>query len=616
MNTRLYGTTGKLIRVDLTEGRIWEEALAEDVIKKYLGGTSLGAKCLYEEVNPKISWSDPQNHVYLFSGPLGGARIAGSGCFSAVTKGVHTGGVTSTQANGNFGAYLKFSGFEGIAIHGASQSWKYLYIHDGKAELKDADHLLGKDTWETEDAIKEELGFKEGHMSVFSIGPAGENLVKFAGIHGDRGHTAAHNGIGAVLGSKKLKAVAVSRSRGKVEVADTQKLKEAYKALVENFKKAAGGEIYKWGTSRVVPAAAKGGILPVKNYTTALFPQAPDFDVRERFETHRAPCIFCPSFHHMHIKITEGQFSGFEGKEPEYEQYAAFGPQIGQPDPAAAIILSNDCDRLGFDTNELGWILGWVMECYERGLLSAKDLDGLEMTWGNVDATRALMKNIAARRGFGDVLAEGIKLASEKVGGEAKDMAIFTQKGCIPRGHDHRTKWWEFLDTCVSESGTLQNQLLMLDLSPYGLNNQFDGHSWEEVSTIEGKTTGTLTFVDSLVICWFACSGNIPLLCDALNAATGWAFTFDQALEVGRRAVTLMRAYNIRAGISSKLDRPSTRYGSTPPDGPGQGLSVLSHLDDMLRNYYKHMGWDPNTGVPTPETLEKLGLKHVIGDLA
>ena len=615
MSANLYGTTGKFLRVDLSEGRIWEESLDENTLRKYLGGTSLGVKYLYDEVSPEVKWSDPQNRLYLLSGPLGGTRVAGSGIFSVVTKGAMTGGVASTQANGFLGAYLKFSGFDGILIQGAAPDWKYLYVHDGVGELRDAQHLTGKDTWETEDAIKEELGYSERRMSVFSIGPAGENLVKFAGIFGDRGHTAAHNGVGAVLGSKKLKAIAVSRSRGKVDVADSAQLNSASKALVENFKKAGGGEMFNWGTSRTMIILAKAGILPIKNYTTDIFPEAENFDLRQHFEVTRAPCWACPSYHHMHIKITEGPYAGFFGKEPEYEQCAAFGSQIGQADPAAAIVLSNEVDRLGFEANEGSWIVGWVMECYEKGLLTSKDLDGLEMTWGNVEATRALLKNIAYRKGFGDVLAEGVKRAAEKVGGEAVNMAIHTQKGSTPRGHDHRIKWWEFLDTCVSESGTLQNQLAMLDLTPYGLESKFDAHSWEQVSTVVGKTTGTLTFVDSLVICWFACSGNIPLLCSALNAATGWDFSFDEALKVGRRAVNLMRAYNIRCGLMPNMENPSPRYGSTPVDGPNKGLSVMSHWKDMLSNYYNLMGWDRKTGIPLWETLTELGLEYVIKDL-
>ena len=524
-------------------------------------------------------------------------------------------GVTSTQANGYMGAYLKFSGFDGILIQGAAADWKYLYIHDGAAELRDARHLVGQDTWETEDSIKKELGFTGKGMSVFGIGPAGENLVRFAGIHGDRGHTAAHNGLGAVVGSKKLKAIAVSKSGGKLEVADSTQLSAASKQLVTVFKNAMGGEVYNWGTSRMIFGAAKSGILPVKNYTTNLFPEAERFTTRERFEITNTPCWACPSSHHVHTKVTEGPYTGFSGKEPEYEQAAAWGSQIGQTDPGAAVVLSNESDRLGFDCNEGGWLIGWVMECYERGLLTAKDLDGLEMTWGNVEATRALFKNIAYRRGFGDVLAEGVRRAAEKVGGEARDMAIHTLKGNTPRGHDHRSKWWEMLDTCVSESGTLQSQLLMLDLTPYGLESGYDPFSWEQVSTVIGKTTGTLTFIDSLVVCWFASSGNVTLLCQALNAATGWDFTFDECLRVGRRAINMMRIYNLKCGMTPDMDKPSVRYGSTPADGPHAGKSVSSHLEDMLSNYYGLMGWDSNTGLPLTETLRGLGLEHLIKDL-
>jgi len=615
MGDALYGTTGKILRVDLDKNKTCIENLPEDVIRKYLGGTSLGVKLLYNEVPPKINWADAENRVYMLSGPLGGSGLAGTGCFSIVTKGTRTNGVTSSQANGNFGAYLKFSGFDGIAIQGVASEWSYLYIHDGVAELRDAKHLIGKDTWEVEDIIKEELGYTGRNLSVFSIGPAGENLVKFAGLHGDRGHSVAHNGLGAVIGFKKLKAVAVSRSQGSIDVADKTKLREARKMLIDYWKSHTG-VIFEYGTHKALIGADKIGILPVKNYTTNIFPEAYKFDVRDKFEIPKKnPCIFCPSNHCIEIKVTEGPYTGYTGKDPEYEQYAAWGPQIGVTDPGAAIVLSNEADRLGMDANEGGWLIGWVMECFEKGLLTSDDLDGLQMKWGNVEGTRTLLKKIANREGAGSWLAEGIKAAAEKIGGEAVNMAIYTKKGNIPRGHDHRTKWWEFFDTCVSESATLQNQLLGLDLIPYGLSNEYDSHSWKEVSTIEGKTTGTLTLVDSLVICWFTCSGNIPLLCKALNAATGWDFSFDEALKVGRRAINLMRVYNLRSGISPDLDAPSPRYGSVPKDGPGKGLSVNSHLKEMRANYYKLMGWNPETGLPLPETLTKLGLDYAVKDL-
>ncbi|HUV75347.1 MAG TPA: aldehyde ferredoxin oxidoreductase C-terminal domain-containing protein [Dehalococcoidales bacterium] len=614
MSPKLYGTTGKILRVDLSKEKVWEETLDEAVLRKFLGGTALGVKYIYDEVDPKKDWADPENRIYLGSGPLGGTRMAGSACFSVVTKGAMTGGITSSQANGFFGAYLKFSGFDGILIQGAASDWKYLYVHDGKAELRDGRHLVGQDTWETERSIKKDLGFADRGMSVFGIGPAGENLVRFAGIFGDDGHAAPHNGTGAVMGSKKLKAIAVSKSGGKVEVADNNKLRDAGKQLIEAFKKAMGGEIFNWGTGRLIPRTVKGGTVPTKNYTTCLFPEAENF-TRERLETTNFPCWACPSTHHVHAKVVEGPYAGFFGKEPEYEQSAAWGPQIGVTDFGATVVLANEADRLGFDCNEGGWLVGWVMECYEKGLLTAKDLDGLEMTWGNVEATSALFKNIAYRRGFGDVLAEGVKRAAEKVGGEATKMAIHTMKGNTPRGHDHRVKWWEMLDTCISDTSTLQNQLLLLDLTPYGLETSFDQHSGEQISTAIGKSTGTLSFVDSVVVCWFTSCGNIPLLCQALNAATGWDFTFDECLKVGRRAANMMRLYNLKCGLTPDMDKPSPRYGSTPVDGPLEGKSILPDWDAMRSNFYKIVGWDKNTGLPLPETLKELGLEHLIGDL-
>jgi aldehyde:ferredoxin oxidoreductase len=598
----------------LNDARIWEEYIEESVLRKYIGGTSLGVKFLCEEVDPNLDPFGNDNIIYVGSGPLGGTRLAGSGSFSVVTKGAMTGGVCSTQANGFFGAYLKFSGFDGILIRGANPAWKYLFIHDGRAELRDAEHLLGRDTWETEEAIKKELGSKKKDTSVCSIGPAGEHLVQFAGLFADCGHSASHNGLGAVFGAKRLKALVVSKSGKELAVADGEVLSEVGDALRKQFKNALGGNIYNFGTSNLIIGAAKSGMLQVKNYTTNLFPEAERFYTRDRFEMVRHPCWACPSHHVMQTKVTEGPYKGFAGKDPEYEQSAGYGPQIGNTDPGAMVMLANEGDRLGFDANEATWIIGWVMECFEKGLLTPGDTDGLEMTWGNVEATRNLMRNIAHKRGFGEVLAQGVKRAAEKMGGAALDMAIYTHKCNTPRGHDHRCKWWEMVDTCVSESGTLQNQLLMIDMAQYGLKSTFEQHDWKDISTAMGKTTGTLTFVDSLVLCFFTCSGNIPLLCKALRAATGWDISFQEALNVGRRAVNMMRIFNIQSGLTPEQERPSARYGSTPVDGPAQGLSIAPHWEDIRRNYYKLMGWDETSGLPLEKTVKELGLEYRLKD--
>lgn len=612
----MSGTTGKILRVDLNEERTWEEGLDEDVLRRYLGGTCLGVKYLCGEVDPKTEWSEPQNRIFIGSGVLGGARIPGTGSFSMVAKGAFNNGVASTQANGSFGAYLKFSGFDGILVQGAAPDWKYLYIHDGLAELRGAQHLVGQDTWQVEDSIKRELEYPERGMSVFSIGPAGENLVRFAGVFGDRGHSASHNGIGAVWGSKKLKAVAVSRSGGSIEVAQPAEIAALARKFIDDFKQS---PIFEWGTSKVITDGLDVGDLPVRNYTTNLFPECPRFDgghIRSHFKVKNHPCLFCRSRHNELMTVTEGRYTGYSGKEPDYEQWAAWGPQIGQTDPGAAVMLSNEVDRLGFDCNEGGWVVGWVMECYEKGLLTSNDLDGLEMTWGNVEATHALLKNIAYRRGFGAVLAEGVKRAAEHIGGQAMELAIYTMQPNTPRTHDHRGRWIEMLDSCVSNTGTLETQPgFMDDLSIYGLSQPLDRFSWKQQSDAEAKTKGTLQFADSLVVCAFPTRCNLPLLARAVSAATGWDFSFEEALKVGRRAVNLMRVYNIRAGHTPDLERPSHKYCSTPADGPAKGKSIRPHLEDMLGNYYKVMGWDRKTGLPRPETLRELGLEYAIDDL-
>ncbi len=233
----VFGYAGKILRVDLTDERLTEEVLSEGELKKWVGGTGFGAKYLYDEVTPGVQWNSPENRLIVATGPLGGTRMGGSGTISIVTKGPLTNGAVATQANGFMGAYMKFAGYDGIIFQGAANHWVYLYMHDGKAELRDARHLLGKNTWETEDAIKAELGYSEKGMSVFCVGPAGENLVKFAGVFGDKDHVAGHNGSGAVMGSKRLKAFCAARGRGSVVVTNREKLGQQAEATGDSIQR-------------------------------------------------------------------------------------------------------------------------------------------------------------------------------------------------------------------------------------------------------------------------------------------------------------------------------------------------------------------------------------------
>lgn len=616
-----YG--GKYLRVDLTVEEAVSEQIKAPILRDYLGGSCLGAKMLYEEVPPGVSWSDPENRLIVASGLLGGTRVNGSGTISVITKGPLTGGATTSQANGFMGAFLRLNGYDGIIIRGRARSLMYLYIHDGEVEFRDAQHLAGVDTWDMIDRIAEELDLRPSQISVHGIGPAGENLARFAAIVGDRGHVAGHNGTGAVMGSKRLKAIVVRRAKGQVPVDQPELLS---KIAREIFDARDLEGTYRWGTLRNVKQNAGGyGLLPVKNYTTSVWDisqgQLETWDgpyIQEHYAPRRHGCWACRFQHCTIMTIPDGAHKGFVGQEPEYEQFAAWGPVIDNKDVSAAFFLASQCDRLGFENNEMGWLMGFVMECYEKGILSREQLDGLDMRWGNTESAYELMRKIAFREGVGDMLAQGVKWVAEHLGGEAQNVAIFTTRGNSPRGHDHRVRWTEMLDTATSDTGTMAVGPMFVmptdSLRALGVE-RFPGlFSPEETVSFNAKTSGAMFFEDSLGVCRFNTGTDVIRLAKALNAATGWDVTVEEALRIGRRAMNLLRAFNIQHGVGPELDQPSPRYGSTPVNGPSEGKTIQPHWDQMVSEYYRRLGWTEK-GIPTRETLESLGLGHVADDL-
>ena len=288
---------------------------------------------------------------------------------------------------------------------------------------------------------------------------------------------------------------------------------------------------------------------------------------------------------------------------------AAWGPVIGQTDVEATMMLSGITDRLGLENNEAGWLTGWLMECSEKGWLTAEQTGGFEIRWGDAEAVKKLLHMIANREGFGDVLAEGVKRASEKIGGPAAEAAIYIMKGNTPRGHVHRTRWAEMFDTCVSNTGTIETTTGSMGPDVQGPANPI------AVSTAVAETKGLMQLEGPAVTCRFNTRMNGELISEAVAAATGWGFTAEEGKRVGLRAVNLMRAFNLRTGLGKEHDHPSARYGSTPVDGPSAGISVLPHWEAMLRNYYELLGWDPETGIPLPSTLESLGIGYVNEEL-
>jgi len=337
--------------------------------------------------------------------------------------------------------------------------------------------------------------------------------------------------------------------------------------------------------------------------------------MRTHFQIRPKPCYQCRVAHVKEVTVTEGPYKGFVGEEPEYESLAAWGPQIGNTDLGAVVMLVKEADRLGMDCNESSWTIGWVMECYEKGVFSKKDLDGLDMSWGNVEAVKAMLNKIARREGIGDLLAEGVMQASQKIGGEAAEWAVYSLKGCSPRSHDHRGgRWAELFDTCVTNTSTLESTWAGVHPQLVDMSAVTDPFSHEEMSTLNAKFNGIRMFDDCLGTCRLA-STDPKLQLDCLNAVTGWELTLEDIFTIGRRVINQLRMFNFRHGMKKKDEYPSKRYGSIPADGPAKGKNIMEKWDWMLENYYTLMGWDTKTGEPLPETLKKLGLEELIKDV-
>lgn len=609
------GYAGRVLHVDLTTGAHRIEPLDEATARRWVGGTGLGVKYLMELCRPGTAWDAPENPVIVATGPLAGTKVSGTGTISCVFKGPMTDGVGSTQANGYLGAFMRQNGFEAIVFTGRAEKPVYLLIKDGAVELRDASHLWGVDTWKVEDVLRGEHAMTEKGMSVFSIGSAGERKVRYAALVGDRGHVAAHNGVGAVLGVKNLKAIACARGKWPISTHDTPKLT----SLIEPFFVAASenrtSSLFQWGTGGGVSNAAIGGWLPVKNYTTSVFAEHEQVSgqfIRTKFKMKNNPCWACRMGCCKLVEVTEGPFKGTVGEEPEYEGLAAFGPQVGVTEAGAVVAMCNEVDAYGYDINEAGWVVGFAIEAFERGLITKEMLGGLEPRWGDVESIRALLRKIAYREDFGDVLAEGVKRAAEHLGGEALGIGVYTLKGNSPRSHDHRGRWAEMFDTCLSNTGTIEATFGGIQTQRLGLPPQRDRFDHAEIASLSADFNGWHQFDDSLGVCRF-CNTHAALAIDVLNAITGWDVDLEEAMTTGRRIVNAMRVFNFQHGLDPSLERPSPRYGSTPVDGPAAGLAIMPHWDGMVRTYRERMGWDAATGRPTPEALRKVGLEELVG---
>jgi aldehyde:ferredoxin oxidoreductase len=617
---------GKIGFVDLSTGKIWEEKLDENLAFDFIGGYGLGVRILFEHQKKGIDPLGPENMLGFTTGPLTGTKAPTGGRYMAVCKSPLTGGWGDANSGGYFGSELKSAGWDAIFVSGMASSPKYLLVTHEGIQLRDASHLWGKDTIETEEILNKELSAPR--IRVASIGPASEKLSLISGIVNDKGRVAGRSGVGAVMGSKRLKAVAV-HGKGKVAVADKDALELLRKTYVKELRELPGFpmSLMQHGTCGLTGALVAMGATPIKNWLLAgeqAFPTVEKIGEGDRviqYQTKKYACANCPIACGGIINVPKGPYPVGEVHKPEYETIGAFGTMCMNDDLLSIIKMNDMCNRSGLDTISAGSVIAFAMECFEKGVISKKDTDGIELTWGNAEAMIALLHKMILREGLGDILADGVKVAAEKIGKGAEEYAMHVG-GQEPGLHNAL-----FLPgrgtgfVCDPTPGRhTAAPMARIDAGPGAIapypELQIPGFERYEYKS-KGPASATASSYYQVGTCAGVCLfpvvffGNYPLL-DLLNAVTGWDMDAKQALETGARIQTLRQSFNIREGIKPSEIKLPPRMAGLPPKDEGPVAGVTIDVDSLAYEYSKAMGWDPDTRRPTDATLERLGLKGLI----
>jgi len=596
------GYMGKILFVDLSNGAIKEETLEEKMCRDFIGGYGIGARILYSRQKAGINPLGPENILGLITGPLTGTPVLSAVRYTAVAKSPLTGGWGDANSGGDFGPYLKFSGFDAVFFTGISLKPVYLLIDNGKAELKDAGYIWGKDTYDTEDILMAE--YKESRVAC--IGPAGEKLSLIAGIITDRGSAAARSGLGAVMGSKKLKAV-VARGNMEVHIADKAALQKIRTEQIKVLQTPGPTGMspmerqHKYGTSAGTYSAAHNGDSPVKNWGGIGVIDIPDRssfheDVFAALVEKRHACWHCPIACKGVLKVGEGEYKYAAGcRRPEYETAAAFGMNCANNNTESIAMVNDICNRAGLDTISAGTTIGFAIELYENGILTDKDTDGIELRWGNHKAIVAMTEKLAKREGLGDMLADGVKRAAEKIGKGAEKFAVHI--GGQELGmHDPKL--------IISSRASTRAANYQMDATPgrhtanFGTLN-FGGH-----------------FVNMAGLCNFGRWGdNKERMIEVFNAVTGWNYPMDDMLKAAERVANLRHAFNLREGLNQLKWPVHPRIVGKPPQSVGPLAGVTADIEAQVYWSLGTMDWDRVTTKPSKAKLVSLGLDDVAKDL-
>ena len=621
----MCGSNEKILRINLTTGEIAIEIIDPDFYRLYPGGKALAGYFLLNEIPANTDPFAPENVLVIANGLLTGAPLSTATRFIVSARSPLTNGYGESEAAGFWGPELKMAGYEAIIITGCASQPVYLWINGDMVEIRPADHLWGYDTGAVQEKIRTELGDEK--IRVLQIGIAGENLVRFAGITNDLRHFNGRNGMGAVMGSKKLRAIAV---RGNQRYQALAYDPETLMALGRKFAKQVRENPSSWdlqqrGTPGIVEPLNAGGILPTRNFQQGVFEKVDDIKweaYEKQLLTARRSCYACAIRCKREVKV-DGQVSPYGG--PEYETIGAFGPNCGIGDLHAIARANELCNAYMLDSISTGGTIAFAMECFEHGLINLDDTDGVELRFGNSEAMLLMIERIARRNGFGNLLAEGSLRAAEKIGGNAKYFAMQV-KGQELAMHEPRGKYNVGMGYAISEIGAdhlvvthdpalanpdslsfksveslgITNALPVLSLSDEKMKHFLTLENWNSLEKVVG-------------FCFFGPAPRSMIqpedVIASINAATGWNMTMQEALIVGERAINMARIFNMREGFSRKDDRLPDRFFDGLQNGPLQGKPMnLEDFNHALTVLYGLKGWDAETGRPQRKRLDELNL--------
>ena len=614
------GYNGKILRVNLSNNSTYVEATDELFCRKYLGGAGFVSYFLLKELQQGADPLGPDNKLIFALGPVTGIQLPGSDRYCVGAKSPLTEGIAKSESGGHWGSELKHAGYDVITIEGKAGTPVYLWIHDGEVSIRDASHLWGNNTKETQETIRTEIG--DNRIRVAAIGPGGENMVRYACIMSGLFDTVGRGGLGAVMGSKNLKAIAV-RGHKAPKIYDPESVKELRQWLVANMQQLLGS-FHEFGTGGgEMEMFEVTGNLPVRNFRDGLFPGANKLDfktVKATIGAGMEGCFACPVRCKKVVKFEEPYPVDPAYGGPEYETLAALGSDCGI-DNFKAVTKGNElCNAYSLDTISTGSTIAFAMECFENGLLNTKDTNGIELRFGNEEAMLKLVELIARRKGIGDLLAEGVVRAAQRIGKGAEEFAIQV-KGLEAGMHDPRCKPGKGLGYMVNPHGA-DHVCNMIDplyvqgrgwrakeLEPLGLSGTFplDDIGTRKVALFRVVQLKCIV-QDSLLLCSFL-PYSFEQVAALTVAVTGWNTGIAEQLRIAERTLTMARLFNIREGFTAGDDKLPKRFFQPKTDGVLSNTHLApAELERAKSYYYALMGWDARTGIPLPEKLEELDI--------